>query len=153
MSTKHRTPTCGYFAVNAELFLFFLNFFNLFVHCRRRFATSVPFKRSCPFCQGSKVSIRIFFSLLSISVYIFKTSKLSMSLTVISQTDSVSNGKNVSKLNFSANSVSNCKFYFTIISSTVKRLFTPLIPTFPEAIFHVVAYPKLSTNRFSTSSL
>jgi hypothetical protein len=49
------------------------------------------------------------FSLLSISVYILKTSKLSHSLLVFLKIDSVSNGGNVSPPKLSADSVSGCK--------------------------------------------
>jgi hypothetical protein len=51
------------------------------------------------------------FSQLPISVYILKISKLSMSLMVFSQTDSVSNGENESQPNFSANSMLNSKTF------------------------------------------
>lgn len=78
--------------VMAKLF-----FFIVFVPYRRRFATSVPVERSSPLCQGTKVSIRIFFPYFLIAVYILKISKLSMSLSVFSQPNSVSNGKTLSK--------------------------------------------------------
>ena len=91
------TPCCS----------FVLNFYILFVHCQRRFATSVPVERSSPICQGTKVSIRIFFPYFP-SPSILKSRNCQCRCRFFSKTDSVSNGENVSKPNLSADSVSNC---------------------------------------------
>ena len=89
-----RNPQLTYSFCYGRVVLFSLIFPFFFVQCR--FATSVPFELSSPIYQGTKVSIWIFFSQLSISVYIFVA-------------NSVSNGENLSLPKISAGSVSNCK--------------------------------------------
>ena len=93
--THHWVLQTAQSPTNCSLVVLFLLLFScFFVQCRSRFATSVPVERSSPICQGTKVSIRIFFLQLSISVYILKS-------------NSMSNGENVSPPKVSINSVSS----------------------------------------------
>jgi hypothetical protein len=95
------------YSINAELFIF-LNFFIFcpLVKTLRHFSPSRTVKSDL---SRHKSVVSNIFSLLSISVYILKSPKLSLTLSVHSQSNSVSNGENVSKPNLSADSVPSYK--------------------------------------------